>query len=141
MKLAWTSRSQYLFENRFLVFHVQPGQISVKRLFQMNILAFLSENTVQCPKTLLLCPLFIYTFAIASLWFFVQLIDLGSKRGFFLLLHNCCFYRCVAVLICSYLKNTWHLKNTFYAVLSRIHFCRKLRTFSGKIVFAQTLLG
>ena len=86
MRLAWTSRSQYLFENYFFVFYIQSGQISLKSFIQMIILAFLSENTVQCPKTLLLCLLFIYTFAIVSLWFFVQLIDLGSKRGFFFII-------------------------------------------------------
>ena len=46
----------------------------------MVISAVLSENTVQCPKTLFLCLLYIYTFPIASFWFFVQWIDLGSKN-------------------------------------------------------------
>ena len=64
----------------FFVFNIQPGQISVKRFFQMNILAVLSENTVQCHKTLFLCLLYIYTFPIASFKFFVQWIDLGSKN-------------------------------------------------------------
>ena len=68
---------------------------------------------------------------------FGKFLNIAVKRGFFiLLLHSCCFYRCVTVLFCSYL-----LSNTFYAVLSHILFCRKLWIFSGKIVFAQTLLG
>ena len=46
----------------------------------MNILAVLSENTVQYPKTLFWCLLYIYTFPIASFRFFVQWIDLGSKN-------------------------------------------------------------
>ena len=46
----------------------------------MIILAFLSENTVQCPQTLFLCLLYIYTFLIASFWSLVQWIDLGSKN-------------------------------------------------------------
>ena len=46
----------------------------------MIILAVLSENTVQCPKTLLLCLLYIYTFPIASFCVFVQWIDLGSEN-------------------------------------------------------------
>ena len=46
----------------------------------MIILAVLSEITVQCPKTLFLCLLYIYTFPIASFRFFVQWIDLGSKN-------------------------------------------------------------
>ena len=33
VKLAWTSRSQYLFEINFFAFYIQPGQISVKRFF------------------------------------------------------------------------------------------------------------
>ena len=40
----------YLKKN-FLAFYIQPGQILVKRFFQMIFLAVLSENTVQCPKT------------------------------------------------------------------------------------------
>ena len=76
MKLAWTSRSQYLFENNFFVFNIQPGQISEKRYFQINILSVLSENTVQCPKT------FFYVCYISTLFqFFVQWIDLGSKKA------------------------------------------------------------
>ena len=31
VKLAWKSRSQYLFEKNFLAFYIQPGQILVKR--------------------------------------------------------------------------------------------------------------
>ena len=46
----------------------------------MIILAVLSENIVQCPKTLFLCLVYIYTFPIASFKFFIQLIDLGSKN-------------------------------------------------------------
>ena len=46
----------------------------------MIILAVLSENIVQCPKTLFLCLLYIYTFPIASFKFFVQWIDLGLKN-------------------------------------------------------------
>ena len=46
----------------------------------MIILDVLSENTVQCPKTLFLCLLYIYTFPIASFRFFVQWVDLGSKN-------------------------------------------------------------
>ena len=46
----------------------------------MIILAVLSENVVQCPKTLFLCLLYIYTFPIASFYFFVQWIDLGIKN-------------------------------------------------------------
>ena len=46
----------------------------------MNILAVLSKNTAQCPKTLFICLLYIYTFPIASFWFCVQWIDLGSKK-------------------------------------------------------------
>ena len=46
----------------------------------MIILAVLSENIVQCPKTYLLCLLYIYTFPIAYFRFFVQWIDLGSKN-------------------------------------------------------------
>ena len=80
VKLAWTSRSQYLFENYFFVFYIQPGQISVKRFVKWLFLAVLSENTVQCLQTLFLCRLYIYTFPIASFWFFVQWIDLGSKN-------------------------------------------------------------
>ena len=51
MKLAWKSRTQYLFEKNFLAFYIQPGQILVKRFFKMIFLAVLSEHTVQCPKT------------------------------------------------------------------------------------------
>ena len=51
VKLAWKSRSQYVFEKNFLAFYIQPGQILVKRFCQMIFLAVLSENTVQCPKT------------------------------------------------------------------------------------------
>ena len=37
VKLAWPSRSKYLFENYLFAFYNQPGQISVKRFFQMII--------------------------------------------------------------------------------------------------------
>ena len=50
VKLAWKSRSQYVFEKYFLAFYIQPGQILVKRFFEMICLVVLSENTVQCPK-------------------------------------------------------------------------------------------
>ena len=46
----------------------------------MFILAVLSENTVECPKTLFLCLLYIYTFPIESFWLIVKWIDLGSKK-------------------------------------------------------------
>ena len=46
----------------------------------MIILSVLSDNTVQCPKTVFVCLLYIYTFPIASFCFFVQWIDLGSKN-------------------------------------------------------------
>ena len=36
MKLAWTSRSQYLFVNNFLDFYIQPCQISEKNIFFLN---------------------------------------------------------------------------------------------------------
>ena len=60
LKLAWTSRSQNLFENNLFVFYIKPGQISVKRFFQKIILAVLSENTVQCPKTFFFILFVIY---------------------------------------------------------------------------------
>ena len=62
------------------VFYIQPGQISVKRFFQMIIWAVLNETTVQRPKTLFVCLLDINTFLIASFWFFVQWTDLGSNN-------------------------------------------------------------
>ena len=46
----------------------------------MIILEVLSENIVQRSKTLFLWLLYIYTFQIATFWFFVQWIDLGSKN-------------------------------------------------------------
>ena len=52
----------------------------MKIFFHMIILAVLIKNTVQCPKTLLLCLLYIYTFPFASFCVFVQWIDLGSKN-------------------------------------------------------------
>ena len=42
----------------------------------------------------------------------------------------------MAVIFCTYL-----LSNTFYAVLSKNHFCRKLHTFSGKIVLLKPCWG
>ena len=63
-----------------MAFYIQPGQILVKRFFQMIFFAVLGENTVQCPKTYFLCLLCIYTFLIASFYLFVQLTDLGSKN-------------------------------------------------------------
>ena len=78
----------------------------------------------------------VFFWVILKGFYLVNFLILLSKEDFFLLLHKSCFYRCVAVLFCSYL-----LSNTFYAVLSQIYFCGKLCTFLGKIVFAQTLLG
>ena len=52
------------------------------------------------------------------------------------MIHTSCLYRCLAVPFYSYL-----LSNTFYSVLSQIKFCRNLRTFQGKLVFAEPLLG
>ena len=46
----------------------------------MIILAVLSENTVQCRKTLFSCLFYIFTCQIASFWVFVQWTDLGSKN-------------------------------------------------------------
>ena len=64
-------------------------------------------------------------------FYLVHFFILLSKEDFFLLLHNCCFYRCGgAVLFCL-----------FYAVLLRIHFCRKLCTFSSKIVLLKPCWG
>ena len=57
------NRSQYLFKNYFFDFYIRPGQISEKKSYQMIILAVLSENTVQCPKSLFSCLLYIYTFS------------------------------------------------------------------------------
>ena len=50
VNLAGITRSQYLLDF-FFAFYIQPGLILVKRFCQMIILAVLSENTVQCPKT------------------------------------------------------------------------------------------
>ena len=58
-----------------------------------------------------------------------------KRTNYLIQFHTCCFYRCMAVLFCSYL-----MSNTSYAVLLQIHFCRNLQTFSGKIVFAETML-
>ena len=44
VKLAWKSRSQYLFEKNLLTFYIQPGQILVKRFFQMIFLAVFSKS-------------------------------------------------------------------------------------------------
>ena len=72
MKLAWTSRSQYLFENNFFVFYIQLGQISVKRFFQMNNLAVLSEHTVQCPKTFFYILIYLH-FSNFKFWIFCSM--------------------------------------------------------------------
>ena len=45
----------------------------------MNISPVLSENTEQCPKTLFLCLLHIYTLQVFD---FFQLINFGSKNPF-----------------------------------------------------------
>ena len=91
--------------------------------------------TLFCCKSELCCDFAL--FWVIPKGFYLVKLNIAVKRGLFLLLlHNCCFYRCMAVLFCSYL-----LSNTFYAVLLQIYFCRKLLTFSGKILFAQTLLG
>ena len=54
----------------------------------MIIIAVLSENTVQCPKTLVLCLSYIYAFSIAYFSFFVKWIDLGSKNPLRLALYQ-----------------------------------------------------
>ena len=46
-----------------------------------QILGALSENSVQCPNTVFKCLIYIYTFPIASFWFFVQWIDISSKKN------------------------------------------------------------
>ena len=40
VKLAWKSRSQYLFEKNLLAFYIQPGQILVNRFFSNDFLTF-----------------------------------------------------------------------------------------------------
>ena len=50
VKLAWTCRSQYLFENNCLVFYVQLGQISVNRFFKWLFYLFWVKILYSVPK-------------------------------------------------------------------------------------------
>ena len=47
----------------------------------VHFLGVLSENIVQYQKTFFLCLVYIYTFPIASFYFFCELVELGAKLG------------------------------------------------------------
>ena len=70
--------NNYLKKLLFCLLHPTWTNFSEK-IFQMIILAVLSEQTGQCPKTQFLCLLYVYTFPIAS-FLFVQWTDLGFKN-------------------------------------------------------------
>ena len=81
MKLAWTSRSQYLFENHFFSFTSNLTKFQWIFFLQLIILGFFSMEILYCvPKRYFFCLLYIYTFLITSFRFFVQWIDLGPKN-------------------------------------------------------------
>ena len=51
VKLAWKSRSQYVFEKKLFGFLYPTWTNFSEKNFQMIFSAVLSKNTVQCPKT------------------------------------------------------------------------------------------
>ena len=53
VKLAWMTKSQYLFEKNLFAFYIQPGQILVKRFCQMILLGVLSKKYCAVSKNVI----------------------------------------------------------------------------------------
>ena len=74
--ILWSKVGKWFLKGLELVYNYKYANVSLNNCFQwkdfflMIILAVLSENTMQYPKTLVLCLLYIHTFPIASFWFF-----------------------------------------------------------------------
>ena len=113
----WEGHNICLKKKNLLAFYIQPGQISVKRFFQMIIFAILSENTVQCPKTYFLCLIYIYTFPIARFYSETRLDSLAWYYG---LLHSGSLTLAVWVFFNNQLFTSWRYSSVF----RKPQFCR-----------------
>ena len=71
VKLAWTCRSHYLFENNCFVFYIQLGQISVNRFFKWLFYLFWVKILCSVPKH------YLYDCYISTL-FILQVFDFCS---------------------------------------------------------------
>ena len=79
---AWTSRSQYLFENYFFFYLLHPTWPNFSEMSFSNehFSCFEWKYCAVSQNVFFLCLLYIYTFPIVSFWFFVQWTVLGSKK-------------------------------------------------------------